>query len=189
LTFSNVESGEVFELATLDGTGSVVVTPFGDDDGDGLLAQTIPPTTAAGIANSASSYFWFFESMSADFLAAHVGMRADSPVLTDLNGTPLLLRYRETDFDFVLQLARTFTNGEMLSLTDGTIASWPGPIVHAMPTSFSPDELFTLDPLRFPLYTGDAIVSDVAYVGVAPEPTSAALLTAIGLVAFVRRRR
>ena len=189
LTLSNVDSSETFDLTTLDGTGNAVVTPFGDDDGDGQIALPIPPGSAAGVAENGTGYFWFFEPTRTAVLAPLVGLAADSPFLTKPDGTPLLVQYRESDYDFVLRLARGFAIGEVLPVTDGTVGGWPGPIVYEMPTSFALEELFTRDPARFPLYTGDAVVADVAYLSVVPEPASLKLLAAIAWMALVVRWR
>jgi hypothetical protein len=189
LTLSNVESGETFDLTTLDALGNAVITPFGDADGDGLIALPIPPETAAGVAESGTGYFWFFDPTSAASVAPLVGLAADSPLLTKPDGTPLLVQYRESDFDFVLRLARGFAIGEVVSVTDGTVDGWPGPMIHEMPTTFALEELFTRDPTRFPLYSGDAVVADVAYLSVVPEPASVKLLAVVGLLALVFHRR
>jgi uncharacterized protein (TIGR03382 family) len=57
-----------------------------------------------------------------------------------------------------------------------------------MPGDFDLDQLFPPDAARFPMYSGAALVADVALYTVVPEPATATL-GLIGLSLLIRRRR
>jgi hypothetical protein len=189
LAFSADTPGEAYELWTLDATTGVHAISLGDDDDDGLIASPIVPDTAAGNKPADGGYFWFFEPSSAGFFEEHRGSTADLPAFQKPDGTPLLVQYRETDLGFILGLPRVFADGEVLSVRGGIADGWPGATIMEMPATFPPEELFARDPARFPLYTGDAVVADVALMRVIPEPATVVLLFGVLIPISKMRRR
>jgi hypothetical protein len=101
-----------------------------------------------------------------------------------------MVQYRESDFDFILGLPRIFSIGEVLSVSNGSAGGWSGGTILEMPAIFTPEELFSRDPSRFPPYTGNAVVADIALVHVIPEPaTMALLIVCLGSLSQIRRER
>jgi hypothetical protein len=176
------------------GFGGATSTSCSGASGDSLPV-VLPPDSFSAVehvrgAGQAGRY-WFFGPVSRAFFDAHIGLSAELPNFTMLDGTPLLTQYRETELAFVLNLARTFTPGEGLSVSSGAIAGWQGAMLREMPASFTLDELLAADPSRFPAYTGTAEVADIARIEVVqlvPEPTSWLLLIG-GAMAIAGRHR
>jgi hypothetical protein len=182
--------GEELNLIAPD-VGGATSTSCSSSGGDTLLV--VPPTDSFSAVEHVpgtgqAGRYWLFDPVSQAFLDAHIGLSAELPNFTKPDGTPLLTQYRETDFDFVLQTARTFTPGEVFSVSSGVIAGWQGAMLLEMPASFTLDELLTADPSWFPPYSGIAQVADIARIRVVPEPASWLLLVD-GAMAMAGRRR
>jgi hypothetical protein len=191
-----VDIGSTFPPAELNlivpGPGGATSTSCSSADGD-ALPVVLPANSFSAIelfpdAGQAGRY-WLVGPTSQTFLATHLGLSAELPNFTTPDGTSLLALYRETELAFVLNLARTFTPGEVFTVSSGAIAGWQGAILLEMPTSFTLDELLAADPSRFPAYSGPAVVADIGTFRIVPEPTSVALLVLAGLRLWNRRTR
>ena len=172
------------------GAGGATSTSCGSAGGD-TLPVIPPPDSISAVEHIPGTgqpgRYWFFGPVSQAFLDAHLGLSAELPNFTKVDGTPLLTQYRETELAFVLSLARTFAPGEVFSVSSGIIGAWQGAMLLEMPALFTLDELLAADSSRFPAYTGAAQVADIATIRVVPEPASATML--VGLVDLLMLRR
>jgi hypothetical protein len=186
-----VSSGQEINLI-VPGTGGATSSSCSDAGGDDIDVA-LPPDAFSAIEHvpgtGEAGRFWLFEPISQLFLDAHIGLSAELPNFIKPDGTPLLAQYNESGLDFLLQMARDFETGESLAVSDGQIFAWPAILLREVPTDFELDELFPPDPGRFPLYSGVALVADVAIYAVVPEQASATMLVApIGLLMLPRRQ-
>lgn len=173
------------------GVGGATSSSCGDAGG-GHIEVALPPDSVSAVEHISSTgrvgRFWLFESVSRSFRDARLGMSSELPNFTKSDGTPLLTQYNESNLDFLLSTARTFTPGEEFAVSSGEIVTWSGATLLELPASFTLDELLAADPSRFAAYTGLAAVAKVATIKVIPEPTACTLaLVALGLT--IRRRR
>jgi hypothetical protein len=194
LTFETIQRilsvGEELNLI-VPGAGGATSTSCSGASGD-TLPVVLPADSFSAIehipgAGQAGRYA-LFEPVSQAFLKAHLGLSAELPNFTRPDGTPLLTQYNEAGLDFLLQAAREIEEGESLSVSGGQIFAWPAVTLREMPGDFDLDQLFPPDPGRFPLYSGVALVADIATLAVVPEPATATL-GLIGLSLLIRRRR
>lgn len=162
------------------GGGSFPILLFADTD---AAIEHVPATT-----NGEQASIWFLDMPGQAFIDDHIGLSAELPNFVKPDGSPLLAQYNETDLDFVLQAARDFSKGEILSVSGGVSSLWPAVKLLDTPGTYAANDLFPPDPSLFPAYTGDAVVADIATISFVPEP-STTVLVMMCLTAAVTRRR